>query len=130
MSELLQTASWAAIQEDGRRRRWSAALTSAVAAVIIIAAFIYAGAFDLRRYADAVPTIWKLLGESLPPDISRWPNWGRPLLETLSMSIAGTVFGAAAALPLGALAARNVVRAGWIGGPIRLLLNLLPRSPG
>jgi phosphonate transport system permease protein len=130
MSELLQTAGWAVIQQDGRRRRWSAVVTSSVAAAIIVAAFIYAGAFDLRRYADAVPTIWKLLGESLPPDISRWPNWGRPLLETLSMSIAGTVFGAAAALPLGALAARNVVRASWIGSTIRLLLNLLRSIPG
>lgn len=130
MSDLLQTPGWAAIRKDGRRRLIHSAVSGALAGAAIIAAFVYAGAFDWRRYADAIPTILKLLSESLPPDISRWQHWGRPLLETLSMSIAGTVFGAAAALPLGALAARNVVRNEWIGGPVRLLLNLLRSIPG
>lgn len=130
MSELTQTTGWAAIQQDSRSRLRSSLIATIVALGAIVAAFVYAGAFDLRRYADAVPTILTLLGDSLPPDFSRWPKWGRPLLETLSMSIAGTVLGALAALPLGALAARNVVRTRWIGNPVRLLLNLLRSIPG
>ncbi len=65
--------------------------------------FAYAGAFDLRRYVDALPAILQLAAGALPLDFSRWQKWGRPLLETLSMSIAGTVLGAATALPPGAL---------------------------
>ena len=98
--------------------------------LIVACAFVYAGAFDLRRYADAVPTILQLAADALPPDFSRWPNWGRPLLETLSMSIAGTVLGAAAALPLGALSARNVVHRAWFREPVRLFLNVLRSIPG
>ena len=120
----------AAILADGRRRQRRATLGGLGGLAIIAAAFAYAGAFDLHRYAEAIPTIWTLAGDAMPPDFSRWPNWGRPLLETLSMSIAGTVLGAAAALPLGALAARNVVRRPWLGGPVRLALNIIRSIPG
>lgn len=130
MSELTHTQGWAAIQADSRARLRSSLIATLITSVAIGAAFIYAGAFDLRRYADAIPTILTLLGDSLPPDLSRWHKWGRPLLETLSMSVAGTVLGALAALPLGALAARNIVHSEWIGGPVRLLLNLLRSIPG
>ena len=109
----------AAILADNRRKQLSAILTATAVAGIIVCAFAYAGAFDPRRYADALPTILKLAADAMPPDFSRWREWGRPLLETLSMSIAGTALGAGAALPLGALAARNIVGPNWIGGPVR-----------
>ena len=107
-----------------------AVLGSLAGLTVIACAFVYAGAFDLRRYADAVPTILQLAADALPPDFSRWPNWGRPLLETLSMSIAGTVLGAAAALPLGALSARNVVLGPGSGSRCALFLNVLRSIPG
>ena len=96
---------------------------------IIVGFCGYAGVLDPARYADALSTIFKLAGDALPPDFSRWRNWGKPLLETLSMSIAGTALGLAAALPLGMLAARNVGPA-WIGIPVRLLLNACRSIPG
>jgi phosphonate transport system permease protein len=120
----------AAILADGRRQQRNTLLVTAAGLAVILGAFVYAGAFDYRRYADALPTILKLTGDAMPPDFSRWQKWGRPLLETLSMSIAGTVLGAAAALPLGALAARNVVRQRWLGELARLFLNLLRSIPG
>lgn len=98
--------------------------------IVIAAAFLYAGALDPRRYSDALPTILTLLGEALPPDFGRWTKWGRPLLETLSMSVAGTVLGAIAAVPLGALAARTVAPSPWLGGAARMILNILRSIPG
>lgn len=120
----------AAVLADDRKRRRRSLGGAAIALVVIAAAFAYAGAFNPARYADAVPTILTLFGDALPPDFSRWRNWGTPLLETLSMSVAGTVLGAAAALPLGALAARNVVRTPYVGGAVRLVLNVLRSIPG
>lgn len=120
----------AAILEDGRRRTRRALAGTAAGLAVILAAFLYAGAFDLARYADALPTIWRLARDAMPPDFSRWQAWGRPLLETLSMSVAGTVAGAVAALPLSALAARNLVHAPLVGAPVRLFLNVLRSIPG
>jgi phosphonate transport system permease protein len=120
----------AAVLADGRRRTRNTALLAGCGAAVIAAAFLYAGAFDLQRYAQAFSTILQLAADALPPDFSRWRNWGRPLLETLSMSIAGTALGAAAAMALGALSARTVVRAGWLREPVRVVLNILRSIPG
>lgn len=130
MSGALHTYELAAILDDGRRRAWRSALVTGLLVAIILAAFAYAGAFDPHRYVGALATIAQLAADSSPPDFSRWQAWGRPLLETLSMSIAGTVGGALLALPLGALAARNVIRSPWIGGGVRLLLNGVRSIPG
>lgn len=98
-------------------------------ACIVAALAIYAGTFDFPRYRDALPTILQLAADAYPPDFSRWAQWGRPLLDTLSMSVAGTCLGLLAALPLGGLAARNIGPQ-WIGGAVRLALNAIRSIPG
>ena len=118
------------ILADDRRRSLNAILTTIAATAAIGSAFVYAGAFDPRRYADALPTMLQLAADAVPPDFSRWPKWGQPLLETLSMSIAGTVLGILAALPFGTLAARNIAPQPWLGGPVRLFLSILRSVPG
>ena len=130
MSAAFLNSSITAILADGRRKQRDAIITAAGVAGVIVCAFAYAGAFDLKRYADALPTILTLAADAMPPDFSRWREWGRPLLETLSMSVAGTALAVAAALPLGALAARNIVAQSWIGAPVRLFLNVLRSIPG
>jgi phosphonate transport system permease protein len=101
-------AEFAGLLGQIRRRQWRSAAVAAPAVALLGAAFAYAGAFDLARYADAAPTIVTLCRDSMPPDFARWREWGRPLLETLATGVAGTVLGAALALPLASLAARNV----------------------
>jgi len=120
----------AAILADSRRKLHAAIVTGAALAVVIFAAFLYAGALNPKRYADAIPTILKLASDAFPPDFSRWQSWGKPLLETLSMSVAGTVLGVCTALPLGALGARNVTRSNFITVPVRFVLNMLRSIPG
>ena len=124
-----RAAALAAVLADGRRRTLGAAAVAAGLALTIAAAFAYAGAFDFARYRGAVTTLLTLAGDSLPPDFSRWPLWGRPLLETLAMSVAGTVLAAVAALPLGMLAARRIGPE-WCLAPVRLFLNTLRSIPG
>jgi phosphonate transport system permease protein len=118
----------ASVLADGSRRVVRGYAGFVIAALAIAAAFAYADAFNLARYRDALPTILVLLGDSLPPDFSRWQSWGRPLAETLAMSICGTVLAAAAAAPLGALA---VQRAGFpvVSHASRLVLNTLRSIP-
>ena len=104
-------------------------MTAAAVAGIIVCAFAYAGAFDLRRYAEALPDHPETRRRRHAAGFQPLAGMGPTASGTLSMSIAGTVLGAAAALPLGALAARNIVEPNWIGGPVRLFLNCCVPSP-
>jgi len=113
----------------GKRAQRQHVLSTMLGMAAILMAFGYAGVFDAARYRGALTTILTLAGDATPPDFSRWTKWGKPLVETLAMSIAGTVLGGLAALPLGALAARNVTPA-WAGEPVRLLLNAMRSIPG
>jgi len=123
------SAVLSAILSDGRRTLRHATVSALAGLAVILAACAYAGLFDLTRYRGALTTILTLAGDATPPDFSRWSKWGKPLAETLAMSIAGTVLGGLAALPLGALAARNVAPS-WAGEPVRLLLNGMRSIPG
>ena len=118
----------AAVLADGRRKALQGYGVCAIVLVVIVAAFTYADVFNVHRYLDAVPTIVTLLGDSLPPDFSRWQSWGTPLAETLATSICGTVLAAAVAAPLGALAARNT-GFGPVVPLVRMVLNALRSIP-
>jgi phosphonate transport system permease protein len=127
----IETARIKTVLEEGRRRAQRRLAVVALAAAAILAAFVYADALDPQRYRDALPTIWTLAKDAMPPDFTRWRHWGRPLLDTLSMSVVGTVFGALAAIPLGVLASRGgSSRRGRLRAPALLCLNTLRSIPG
>lgn len=125
---LNQSPELQAVLADSLQQWWRNAAWLTLAAGLVLAAMAYAGVLDPSRYRDALPTILTLAADSLPPDFSRWQNWGKPLLETLSMSIAGTLLALLAAVPLGALAARNVGPR-HLAPTVRLLLNGLRSLP-
>jgi phosphonate transport system permease protein len=111
-----------------RRKTMNSLLSLLVGILTITWAFAYADVFDITRYRDAFRTIFTLAGDACPPDFGRWRTWGRPLLETLAMSIAGTVLAGLAALPLGVLAARNIApKSVTIGA--QFLLNVIRAIP-
>lgn len=108
-----------------RRRVLAAGLWSAAA----LGALAFAGAFELGRYAGALRTVAALVGDSLPPDFSRWRSWVRPLFDTLAMSLGGTALGALGALTVAPLAGRR--GAGRrLGRAVRLGLDVLRSVPG
>ncbi len=81
------------------------------------------GAFAeaLRFLARLVPTAAQLAE-------IEWAALAVALLDTLRMAILGTVAAAIFALPLAAVAARNITPA-WIGYPVRIVLNLWRAVP-
>ena len=64
------------------------------------------------------------LARLFPPDfISRWSDIQHDMLESLEIAVLASAFGILAALPLGLLAARNLMPAA-VTWPVRLLISL------
>ncbi|MDP2802455.1 MAG: phosphonate ABC transporter, permease protein PhnE [Phreatobacter sp.] len=97
--------------------------------LICIAALAITGFFDAERFNDGLPALGQLFSEMVPPDFGRWRNWMRPLLDTLAMSIAGTVLAVILSLPLAILAAPNTTPHPILMHIVRTLLSFLRSVP-
>lgn len=89
-----------------RQRLRRAGLALAVLAGILVAAHI-TGLTDAKRLREGGPALWDLAREMVPPDFSALRTWWKPLLDTLTMSVAGTALAVGFSLPLAFLAART-----------------------
>lgn len=106
MTDIQADRHAAILAQDAARGRRHAGLFAVIGAVSVTALAI-TGFFDLERFVEGMPALAQLFGEMVPPDFSRWRSWMRPLLDTLAMSIAGTVLAVVFSLPLALLAAPN-----------------------
>jgi len=102
-----------------------------VAGVLLaaIAALGITGFFDAGRFVEGAPALLQLAREMVPPDFSRWQAWLRPLLDTLAMSIAGTVLAVVISLPLALCAAHNTTPQGAVYHVARTVLAALRSVP-
>ena len=125
MSTTTQDHILAADRKAGMRQ----ALLVACLLVVCAAALTITGFFDATRFAEGIPALAQLFSEMMPPDFSRWQHWLRPLLDTLAMSIAGTILAVILSLPLALLAAPNTTPFPALGYVARLLLSFLRSVP-
>ena len=125
MSTTTQDHILAADRKAGMRQ----ALLMACLLVVCAAALTITGFFDAARFAEGIPALAQLFSEMIPPDFSRWQHWLRPLLDTLAMSIAGTILAVILSLPLALLAAPNTTPFPALGYVARLLLSFLRSVP-
>jgi phosphonate transport system permease protein len=105
--QLTASKSFDAILADERRSALRGAGFVFGIAAVCVASLAATGVFDVQRFMEGGPAIAQLAFEMVPPDFSRWQSWLRPLLDTLAMSIAGTVLAVIFSLPLALLAAPN-----------------------
>ena len=115
---------------DEERILWRRA---AVRNILILGGMIlscwYAGLFDGKRLVEGIPSIIHLAGEMLPPNFQNAASWAFPLLNTLSMSIAGTVLAVLFSFPLALLGARNTSPNAAVYQFSRGVLNVLRSVP-
>lgn len=84
----------AATLEDVRRtvsggyRR--SCLKLVVLGLMVLVCSWHTGLLDLQRMVEGGPALCQLLGEMFPPDFSNMRKWGKPVVDTLCMSVAGT----------------------------------------
>jgi phosphonate transport system permease protein len=87
---------------------------------------VYAGSklgFGWDRFVIGLDQGGRFLARMFPPNFERWPLLLKGILESLQISIIATAFGVVMALPLGLLAARNLMPP-WITWPARVVIAL------
>lgn len=120
-------ARYGVILDAARREAWRHAQLVAAVLLVCIIALAISGFFDANRFIEGAPAIAQLASEMVPPDFERWRHWLRPLLDTLAMSIAGTVLAVLLSLPLSLLAAPNTAP-NWPASRIARILLAAMRS--
>ena len=118
-----------AILADDRRAAVRHAQLVGVIAVVCVASLWITGFFDAQRLIEGAPALAQLFREMVPPDFSRWQHWLKPLIDTLAMSVAGTVLAVALSLPLALLAAPNTSPHAAVYHVCRILLSFLRSVP-
>ncbi len=125
----MTASAHAAILADDRRAAMRHAGLVLVIAAVCMAALWLTGFFDPQRFIDGGPAFAQLFTEMVPPDFGRWQAWLKPLLDTLAMSIAGTVLAAVMSLPLALLAASNTAPNAAVYQVCRTALSFLRSVP-
>jgi phosphonate transport system permease protein len=117
------------ILADHRRAALRHAGLTGLVLLIRVAALWLTGFFDPQRFIEGGPALAQVFSEMVPPDFSRWQHWLKPLLDTLAMSIAGTVLAVALSLPFALLAAANTSPNAAVYQCFRVLLSFLRSVP-
>jgi phosphonate transport system permease protein len=118
-----------AILADERRAARRHTELIGVIVLVCIGSLWITGFFDAQRLIEGAPALAQLFREMMPPDFSRFQHWLRPLLDTLAMSVAGTVLAVVFSLPLALLAAPNTSPHPLVYHACRLVLSFLRSVP-
>lgn len=100
--------------------------TGRVIAGLLVLYVVYATReldFSPTRFVFGLHEGARLLGRMLPPDFRRWALLLQGLVESLQIAVIATVFGLVLSLPVGFLAARNIVPV-WVAFPTRGVIAL------
>jgi phosphonate transport system permease protein len=116
--------------EAYRRGYRSLGLRAVAVAAVVLVCLWYADFFEPSRYIKGIPHVFRIIvTEGLPPDFSRWREWGKAVVDTVVMSIGGTAIAFVLSFVLGFLAAANTTPNRLVYLASRGLLNLARAIP-
>ena len=111
-----------------RRRRSRTPLILLILALVVFWALRMTG-FSLATIVNRFPKLLDLMKKLFQPNWSFFPKVVGPLVDTIKMSILGTVIGCGCALPVAVLASSNIDRNKFIISFLRVLLGLIRTLP-
>lgn len=94
--------------------------------VLAVLYSIYAANYldvSLNRFLNGIGNGAEFLGEMVPLDFSRWKLLIENLVETVEIAVIASAFGILFSLPIGLLAARNLMPS-WVTWPFRIVIAL------
>lgn len=101
----------------------------AVILIVVVFASIQLTGFDISIIIRRGYQFTVILKQVFQPDFSYWPKVIEPLLDTIKMSILGSVLGATLALPFSVVASTNINKSALAVSLSRLLLNVVRTLP-
>ncbi|WP_156291336.1 phosphonate ABC transporter, permease protein PhnE [Oceanobacillus salinisoli] len=105
--------------------------TPVILILIIVASFfsIKFTDFDLSMLIKRWREFFVIVGQMIPPKWEYLPHIWQPLLDTIKMSLLGSILGSAAAIPTAYLAASNIINSKWIAFVTKVFLSMLRTMP-
>jgi len=104
-------------------------VVTALIGLFILVSLWQSGLLNPQRLSQGLPAIGVMISEMIPPDFARWRQWVSPMVDTLTMSIAGTFLAVLFSLPLAFLAARTSAPNKFVYQASRMVLNALRAIP-
>ena len=111
------------------RRRRSRTPVILLGLALVIAWALHMTGFSLATIVNRFPKLMDLMKKLFQPNWSFFPKVVGPLVDTIKMSILGTVIGCGCALPVAVLASSNIDRNKFIISFLRVLLGLIRTLP-
>ena len=111
------------------RRRRSRTPVILLALALAIAWALHMTGFSLATIVNRFPKLMDLMKKLFQPDWSFFPKVIGPLVDTIKMSILGTVIGCACALPVAVLASSNIDHNKIVVSLLRVVLGLIRTLP-
>ena len=84
---------------------------------------------DLNLFFSNFSNMWRIIKELFQPNFAFFPRMIDPLLETIKISIAGTLIGSLLAIPFAIFSASNIVKNTFIYTPVRFFMSLIRTIP-
>ena len=111
------------------RRQRSRAPFIVAALVLAILWALKMTEFDMMMVIERIGKLWDLMKKLFQPNWAFFPKVIGPLMDTIKMSILGTVIGCAIALPVSILASSNINHSVPVVGFFRFVLALIRTLP-
>lgn len=102
--------------------------------VAVVLIFVFIVALDVTNvnlglFFSNLSNMWRILGGLLNPNFDYFPKMIGPLLDTIKLSISGTLIGSILAVPFALLSASNIAKKKLIYTPVRFVMSLIRTIP-
>ena len=100
--------------------------------LLLLAVSIYAmyiTNIDILLFFRNLPNVMVIINGLINPNWDYFDQILNPILETIQISIAGTIVGSLAAIPFAVLSASNLVKNRWIYGLVRFFMSIIRTIP-
>ena len=97
--------------------------------VVIFILAVQASAIDLGQFFGNLNNMWRILSRLLQPNLEFLPRMTGPMIETIQLSVGGTLIGSVLAIPVAIFSASNIVKNSAIYGTVRFIMSLIRTIP-